>query len=47
MRNERRPDLLQTTALIHEAYVRLIDASRVPWQSAHVAGRVAERDRGG
>lgn len=33
MRDERRPDVLQTTALVHEAYVRLIDASRVPWQN--------------
>lgn len=32
MRAER-PDLLQTTALIHEAYIRLIDASLVRWQN--------------
>ena len=47
MRDERRPDLLQTTALIHEAYVRLIDASRVPWQNrAHffaIAARAMRR----
>jgi RNA polymerase sigma-70 factor, ECF subfamily len=32
MRAER-PDVLQTTALIHEAYLRLVDASRVRWQN--------------
>jgi RNA polymerase sigma factor (TIGR02999 family) len=29
---ERPGHVLQTTALVHEAYVRLIDASRVEWQ---------------
>jgi RNA polymerase sigma-70 factor, ECF subfamily len=33
MRAERRADVLQTTALIHEAYLRLIDARRVRWQN--------------
>ncbi len=27
------PATLQTTALIHEAYVRLVDGARVPWQN--------------
>jgi RNA polymerase sigma factor (TIGR02999 family) len=31
MRAER-PDVLQTTGLIHEAYIKLIDARSVPWQ---------------
>lgn len=30
---ERRTDLLQTTALVNEAYVRLIDWNNVRWQS--------------
>jgi RNA polymerase sigma factor (TIGR02999 family) len=31
MARERPDHTLQTTALVNEAYVRLIDASRVPW----------------
>jgi RNA polymerase sigma factor (TIGR02999 family) len=30
---ERPGHTLQTTALVHEAYLRLIDANHVPWQS--------------
>ena len=33
MRNERAGHTLQTTALIHEAYLRLIDARHVRWQN--------------
>src|SRR5881397_567959 len=33
MRNERAGHTLQTTALIHEAYLRLIDAAQVRWQN--------------
>jgi RNA polymerase sigma factor (TIGR02999 family) len=33
MRAERQRDELQTTALIHEAYLRLIDVHRVRWQN--------------
>lgn len=33
MRTERQRDDLQTTALIHEAYIRLIDAHHVRWQN--------------
>jgi len=33
LRRERRGHTLQTTALIHEAYLRLIDANDVNWQS--------------
>ena len=33
MRDERQNPLLQTTALVHEAYLRLIDVNRVDWQS--------------
>ena len=32
MRDERPEHTLQATALIHEAYVRLIDAKRVRWE---------------
>ena len=33
MRNEQTGHTLQTTALIHEAYLRLIDARQVRWQN--------------
>ena len=33
MRRERIGHSLQTTGLIHEAYLRLIDASQVEWQN--------------
>jgi RNA polymerase sigma-70 factor (ECF subfamily) len=33
IRGERPGRTLQTTALVHEAYLRLIDASRVRWES--------------
>jgi RNA polymerase sigma-70 factor, ECF subfamily len=33
MQAERQADLLQTTALIHEAYIRLVDARRVRWEN--------------
>jgi RNA polymerase sigma-70 factor (ECF subfamily) len=33
MRDERPNHLLQTTALVHEAYLRLIDVNRVDWES--------------
>jgi len=43
MRKERAGQTLQTTALIHEAYVRLIDAQQVQWQNrAHFFGVAAE-----
>jgi RNA polymerase sigma factor (TIGR02999 family) len=32
MRNERAGNTLQTTALVNEAYLRLVDATRVSWQ---------------
>jgi len=31
MRAERSGQSLQTTALVHEAYIRLVDGTRVPW----------------
>jgi RNA polymerase sigma factor (TIGR02999 family) len=47
MRDERPDHVLQTTALINEAYLRLIDINRVRWQNrAHfyaVAARVMRR----
>ena len=33
MRGERAGHSLQTTALVNEAYIRLVDSSRVQWQS--------------
>ena len=42
LRRERAGHTLQTTALIHEAYLRLIDARRVEWQNrAHFFGVAA------
>ncbi len=32
LRGERRDQTLRTTALVHEAYIRLIDLDRVNWQ---------------
>jgi RNA polymerase sigma factor (TIGR02999 family) len=32
MRNERRGRSIQTTALVHEAYLKLIDVDNVDWQ---------------
>ena len=31
MKNERPDNTLQTTALVHEVYIRLIDATKVDW----------------
>jgi RNA polymerase sigma factor (TIGR02999 family) len=31
MKNERRADTLQTTALVHEVYLRLVDVTKVEW----------------
>ena len=43
MRRERTSHTLQTTALINEAYVRLIDSHNVQWQSrAHFYGIAAQ-----
>jgi len=42
MRGERPGHTLQTTALVNEAYVRLIDADRMGWQNrAHFYGVAA------
>jgi RNA polymerase sigma factor (TIGR02999 family) len=32
MKNERQADTLQTTALVHEVYLRLVDVTKVEWQ---------------
>lgn len=43
LRHERRNHTLQTTALVHEAYLRLVDQPRVDWQSrAHFFAVAAE-----
>ncbi|HEV2348315.1 MAG TPA: sigma-70 family RNA polymerase sigma factor [Terriglobia bacterium] len=31
MKNERPPNTLQTTALVHEVYLRLVDVTKVEW----------------
>lgn len=47
MNRERPGHLLQTTALVNEAYLRLVDSTRVKWESrAHffaVAGQLMRR----
>lgn len=46
LRQERPDHTLQTTALIHEAYVRLIDQRQVTWQSrSHFLGIAAQAMR--
>jgi len=32
MKNERQADTLQTTALVHEVYLRLVDVTKVEWR---------------
>jgi RNA polymerase sigma-70 factor (ECF subfamily) len=42
LRSERRGHTLQSTALVHEAYLRLADQSRIEWQNrAHFYGVAA------
>jgi RNA polymerase sigma-70 factor (ECF subfamily) len=46
LRRERRDHTLQTTALIHEAYLKLIDQHEVNWQNrAHFFGIAAQAMR--
>jgi RNA polymerase sigma factor (TIGR02999 family) len=46
LRHERSDHTLQTTALVHEAYLRLIDQHRVSWQNrAHFFGIAAQMMR--
>jgi len=46
MRGERADHTLQATALVHEAYSRLVDATRIDWQSrAHFFGVAARAMR--
>ena len=43
LRRERQGHTMQTTTLVHEAYLRLIDQSRVNWQNrAHFFGVAAQ-----
>jgi RNA polymerase sigma factor (TIGR02999 family) len=43
LRNERGDHTLQPTALVHEAYLRLVDQQRVSWQNrAHFCGVAAQ-----
>ncbi|REJ75340.1 MAG: RNA polymerase subunit sigma-70 [Acidobacteria bacterium] len=46
LRGENRAITLQTTALVHEAYLKLIDQNRVEWQNrAHFFGIAAQAMR--
>jgi RNA polymerase sigma factor (TIGR02999 family) len=46
MRRERSDHTLQSTALVHEAYIRLVDDSRIEWQNrAHFFGTAARAMR--
>ncbi len=46
LRGENRAITLQTTALVHEAYLKLIDQNRVEWQNrAHFYGVAAQAMR--
>ena len=46
LRRERRDHTLQTTALIHEAYLKLVDQREVNWQNrAHFFGIAAQMMR--
>lgn len=46
LRHERRDHSLQTTALVHEAYLRLADQRKVSWQNrAHFLGIAAQAMR--
>ena len=46
LQHERRSHTLQATALVHEAYLRLIDQTRVQWQNrAHFLGVAAQMIR--
>lgn len=43
LQGERADHTLQATALVHEAYLRLVDQNRVTWQSrAHFCGVAAQ-----
>jgi RNA polymerase sigma factor (TIGR02999 family) len=43
LRNERADHTLQATALVHEAYIRLIDQRRIDWHNrAHFFGVAAQ-----
>jgi RNA polymerase sigma-70 factor, ECF subfamily len=46
LRDERRDHTLQPTALVHEAYIRLVGQDRVSWQNrAHFFGVAAQMMR--
>jgi len=46
MRNERRGHTLQTSALVNEAYLRLVDHENIAWQNrAHFFGVAAQAMR--
>jgi hypothetical protein len=44
MQNERQANTLQTTALVHEAYVRLVDVTQVGWHEPAVFSHGSAND---
>jgi hypothetical protein len=46
MRTERAGNTLQTTALINEAYLRLVDAQNVGWRAGLLEAIVLNEDDG-
>ena len=47
MRNERAGNTLQTTALVNEVYLRLVDVKNVDWQQRAQLCRNITRSSGG
>src|ERR1700736_2698345 len=46
MKNERQANTLQTTALVHEVYLRLVDVTKVEWhEGAQFFGMAAQMMR--
>jgi len=46
LRNKRSDNTLQATALVHEAYLRLLDMRQIEWQNrAHFVGVIAQMMR--
>jgi hypothetical protein len=39
LRRESATHSLQPTALVHEAYLRLVDITQVEWRTAHISSR--------
>jgi hypothetical protein len=44
LRRERSDHTLQPTALVHEAYLKMIDITQVNWQQGPLSGRGGQSD---